>query len=96
MKKYQSNSGDERDHISGGRDHEDLNKRFKNKQDFEKDEFMDLSNIQDISDLNQLSAIEKNASALGHHAGSKDGSPVEIDDVEVDLDEHDLDENEIE
>ena len=57
---------------------------------------MDLSNIQDISDLNQLSAIEKNASGLGHRAGSKDGSPIEMDDVEVDLDEHDLDEDEIE
>ena len=58
---------------------------------------MDLSNIQDISDLNQLSAIEQNASGLGHRgAGSEDGRPVEMDDVEVDLDEHDLDENEIE
>lgn len=55
---------------------------------------MDLSNIHDISDLNQLSAIEKNASALGRHG--PDGGPVELDDVEVDLDEHDLDENEIE
>ena len=26
---------------------------------------MDLSNIHDISDLNQLSAIEKNATGLG-------------------------------
>lgn len=58
---------------------------------------MDLSNIKDISDLNQLSAIEKKASGLGQHkARSDDGSPVEMDDVEVDLDEHDLDENEIE
>ena len=58
---------------------------------------MDLSNIQDISDLNQLSAIEKNASGLGHHdEGSNDDSQIGIDDVEVDLDEHDLDDNEIE
>lgn len=57
---------------------------------------MDLSNIQDISDLNQLSAIEKNASGIEHRPGSRDGSPVDVDDVEVDLDGHDLDEDEIE
>jgi hypothetical protein len=47
--------------------------------------------------LNQLSAIEKNASGLGHHdEESNDDSQIGIDDVEVDLDEHDLDESEIE
>lgn len=93
MKKYQSNSGEE---PGGSQDIEDLNKRLKNKQEYEKEEFMDLSNIKDISDLNQLSAIEKNGSALGHRGGSREGSPIGMDDVEVELDEHDLDEDEIE
>lgn len=57
---------------------------------------MDLSNIQDISDLNQLSGIEKNTSGIEYRSESRDGSPVDVDDVEVDLDGHDLDEDEIE
>ena len=44
---------------------------------------MDLSNINDIADLNELTALDKN---VDKNAINED-SPVEVDDVEVDLDD---------
>jgi hypothetical protein len=51
---------------------------------------MDLSNINDIADLNELTALDKN----GAKNGITEDSPVEVDDVEVDLDDQDIEEME--
>lgn len=51
---------------------------------------MDLSNINDIADLNELTALDKN---VDKNAINED-SPVEVDDVEVDLDDQDIEEME--
>ncbi len=51
---------------------------------------MDLSNINDIADLNELTALDKN----GDKNGITEDSPVEVDDVEVDLDDQDIEEME--